>query len=231
MTDSNGDNAGAGGPLEPAASEPARAAAPVVMIIDDDDLMRAALRRIFVSAKIEVELYASGAEFLAQARFDRPVCILLDFNMPGMDGLEVQARLKQRGVDKPIIFLTGAADVPVAVSAMREGAIDFLQKPFDNLELITRVRAALERRRLQDERSDVLRRLSSLTATECRVLDLLIAGKSDREVARALKTGQRSVDVHRRRVMQKMDAPTLADLVRMRLLAAENALGADTTEN
>jgi len=228
MTDSNGDKAGGGVRQDPAASEAVRAA-PVVMIIDDDDLMRASLRRIFVSAKIDVELYASGAEFLEQARFERPVCILLDFNMPGMDGLEVQARLKQRGIDKPIIFLTGAADVPVAVSAMREGAIDFLQKPFDNLELVTRVRAALERRRIQDERSDVLRRLSSLTATECRVLDLLIAGKSDREVARALKTGRRSVDVHRRRVMQKMDAPTLADLVRMRLLAAENALGAATT--
>jgi len=212
---------------QPAAPDAAGVTAPVVMIVDDDDLMRAALRRIFASAKIEAELYASGAEFLAQARLDRPVCILLDFNMPGMNGLEVQARLKQRGVDKPIIFLTGAADVPIAVSAMREGASDFIQKPFDNLQLVARVRVALERRRIDDERSAVLRRLSSLTVAECQVLDLLIAGKSDREVARALKTNQRSVGLHRQRVMQKMNAPTLDDLVRLRLLAAENALSAE----
>ena len=201
---------------------------PVVMIVDDDDLMRAALRRVFASAKIYAELYASGAELLGQARLDRPGCILLDFNMPEMNGLEVQARLKQRGVDKPIIFLTGAADVPVAVSAMREGAIDFIQKPFDNVQLIARVRAVLERRRKQDERSDVLRRLSSLTAKECQVLDLLIAGKSDREVARALKMGQRAVETHRQRVVEKMGAPTLPDMIRMRLLAAEKALDSET---
>ena len=205
----NGDDAGNGAPVQPAAPATASAPTAVVMIVDDDDLMRASLRRIFASARIEAELYASGAEFLDQARLDRPACILLDFNMPGMDGLEVQARLKQRGIDKPIIFLTGAADVPVAVSAMREGAIDFIQKPVDNVELIARVRAALERRRIEEERGDVLRRLSSLTAQECQVLDLLIAGKSDREVARVLKTGQRLVELHRRRVMQKMNAPTL----------------------
>ena len=201
---------------------------PVVLVVDDDDLMLAALRRVFAAAKLNAEVYASGQEFLAQARLDRPGCIILDICMPGMDGLEVQSRLKQRGVRTPVIFLTGAADVPIAVSAMREGAVDFIQKPVENNDLVARVRQAIDQHRRQrrdeDERSDVLRRLSSLTAQECHVLDLLISGKTDREVARAVGTGNRSVDVYRRRIMQKMAAPTLADLVRMRLLAAEKAL-------
>ena len=201
---------------------------PVVIVVDDDDLMLASLRRVFASAKLKAELYNSGQDFLAQARLDRPGCIILDVCMPGMDGLEVQVRLKQRGIDTPVIFLTGAADVPIAVSAMREGAVDFIQKPVDNKDLVARVRQAIDRHRRQrqddDERSDVLRRLSSLTAQECRVLDLLISGKTDREVARALGTGNRSIDSHRSRIMEKMAAPTLADLVRMRLLAAEKAL-------
>jgi FixJ family two-component response regulator len=206
----------------------ASAEEPVVIVVDDDDLMLAALRRVFASAKLKAELYNSGQDFLALARLDRPGCIILDVCMPGMDGLEVQRRLKQRGVETPVIFLTGAADVPIAVSAMREGAVDFIQKPVDTQHLVERVRHAIDVHRRQrqdeDERSDVLRRLSSLTAQECRVLDLLISGKTDREVARALGTGNRSVDVYRRRIMEKMLAPTLPDLVRMRLLAAEKAL-------
>jgi len=201
---------------------------PVVIVVDDDELMLASLRRVFASAKLKAELYNSGQDFLAQARLDRLGCIILDVCMPGMDGLEVQVRLKQRGVDTPVIFLTGAADVPIAVSAMREGAVDFIQKPVDNKDLVARVRQAIDRHRRQrqddDERSDVLRRLSSLTAQECRVLDLLISGKTDREVARALGTGNRAIDSYRSRIMEKMAAPTLSDLVRMRLLAAEKAL-------
>ena len=202
---------------------------PVVLVVDDDELMLASLRRVFASAKLKAELYASGQDFFAQARLDRPGCIVLDVCMPGMDGLEIQRRLKQRGVETPVIFLTGAADVPIAVSAMREGAADFMQKPVDNKDLVARVRQAIDRhqrRRQQDadERTDVLRRLSSLSAQECNVLDLLISGKTDREVARALRTGQSSIDTYRRRIMEKMAAPTLADLVRMRLLAAERAL-------
>lgn len=215
--------------VDPKQMSAADADEPVVIVVDDDDLMRASLRRVFASAKLKAELYASGQELLAQARLDRPGCIILDVCMPGMDGLEVQSRLKQRGVETPVIFLTGAADVPIAVSAMREGAVDFIQKPVDNNDLVARVRQAIDRhqrRRQQDadERTDVLRRLSSLTAQECQVLDLLISGKTDREVARAVGTGNRSVDVYRRRIMEKMAAPTLADLVRMRLLAAEKAL-------
>jgi len=212
---------------ESVAADSRDSVAPVVMIVDDDDLMRASLRRVFATARIEAQLYASGLDFLAEAKFDRPGCIILDVKMPGMNGLEVQARLKQRGIDRPIIFLTGAADVPIAVAAMREGAADFIQKPVDGGELIARVQVVLERQRSKarvDERSDILRRLSSLNAQECHVLDLLISGSSDREVARTLRTAPAAVDTHRRRIMEKMGAATIADLVRMRLLAAEKAL-------
>ena len=200
---------------------------PVVIVVDDDDLMLASLRRVFASAKLKAELYNSGQDFLAQARLDRPGCIILDVCMPGMDGLEVQVRLKQRGIDTPVIFLTGAADVPIAVSAMREGAVDFIQKPVDNKDLVARVRQAIDRHRRQrqdeDERGDVAT-AEFADRAGVPVLDLLISGKTDREVARALGTGNRSIDSYRTRIMEKMAAPTLADLVRMRLLAAEKAL-------
>src|SRR5882757_6611913 len=136
---------------------------PWVIVVDDDELMLASLRRVFTSAKLKAELYASGQDFLAQARLERAGCIILDVRMPGMDGLEVQVRLKQRGIDVPVIFLTGAADVPIAVSAMREGAVDFIQKPVDNKDLVARVRKAIDRhqqkRQEEDERGTLLRRL------------------------------------------------------------------------
>jgi FixJ family two-component response regulator len=214
--------------VDPILMSAACADEPVVFVVDDDELMLASLRRLFASAKLTAEFYASGQDFLAQARLDRAGCIILDVCMPGMDGLEVQSRLNQRGVDIPVIFLTGAIDVPVAVSAMREGAVDFIQKPVDNDALVARVRQAIDRhlrQRLDDEaHNDVLRRLSTLTARQCQILDLLISGKSDREAARALGTGQRVIDAHRRHIMEKMAAATLADLVRMRLLAAQKAL-------
>src|SRR5262252_7426223 len=116
---------------------------PTVFVIDDHPHMRSALRRLLVRAGFSVELYASGAEFLATPKLDGPGCILLDVSMPDMTGLEVQARLKKRRTALPIIFLTGTADIPIAVAAMREGAVDFIQKPFDNDDLVARVRKAV----------------------------------------------------------------------------------------
>jgi len=193
---------------------------PVVRIVDDDDLIRSAVRRLLANAGLATELYASGAEFLAQAQLDRPGCLILDFRMPGMNGLEVQAALKQRGMEVPIIFLTGSSDIPVAVAAMREGAADFLEKPFENADLLARVRQAIERdaqwRQHNALRRQVLQRFNSLTARERSVCELVITGKTNKEIARALGASYRTIEIHRRRVMEKMEAPTLADLVRMR---------------
>jgi len=140
--------------------------------------------------------------------------------MPGMNGLEVQAALKQRGVEVPIIFLTGSSDIPVAVAAMREGAADFLEKPFENADLLARVRQAIERdaqwRQHSALRRQVLQRFNSLTARERSVCELVITGKTNKEIARALGASYRTIEIHRRRVLEKMEAPTLADLVRMR---------------
>jgi len=194
---------------------------PVVIVVDDDAAMRSALRRLFAAAHLPCELYASGAEFLAQASLERPGCIVLDVGMPGMNGLEVQARLKQRHIDLPVIFLTGTAEIPIAVAAMREGAADFVEKPFDNEDLVARVRQVIQqhrRARPHDvERREVRRRLELLTPRERSVLDLVVQGKTNKEIARVLGASHRTIEIHRRNVMGKMDAPTLADLVRMRL--------------
>jgi len=144
-------------------------------IVDDDDFMRSAMRRLFASNGIATEIYASGMEFLTGAPFERGGCVILDVRMPGLNGLEVQAQLKQRRIELPVIFLTASADVPIAVSAMREGAVDFLEKPFENEDLLARVRNAIERHRNQRrgsvEREEVQRRLASLTAREREVLE------------------------------------------------------------
>jgi FixJ family two-component response regulator len=161
-------------------------------------------------------------EFLSDAPFDRGGCVLLDVSMPGLNGLEVQAALKQRRIELPVIFLTASADVPIAVSAMREGAIDFLEKPFENEDLVARVRNALEQHRSQRrgsvEREDVLRRLATLTARERAVLDLVVTGQTNKEIARTLGASFRTIEIHRRHVMEKMGVSTLADLVRLKLL-------------
>jgi FixJ family two-component response regulator len=194
----------------------------MVFVVDDDEFMRAAIRRLFVSNGIAAEIYASGMEFLTQAPFERGGCVILDVSMPGLNGLEVQAALKQRRIELPVIFLTASADVPIAVSAMREGAVDFLEKPFENEDLVGRVRDALERhqhqRRGSVEREEVQRRLASLTARERSVLDLVVAGQTNKEIARTLGASFRTIEIHRRHVMEKMAVSTLAELVRLKLL-------------
>lgn len=194
----------------------------LVFVVDDDDFMRSAMRRLFASNGIAAEIFASGMEFLDQAPFDRGGCVILDVRMPGLNGLEVQAALKQRRIELPVIFLTASADVPIAVSAMREGAVDFLEKPFENEDLVGRVRNALAQHRNQRrgsvEREEVQRRLASLTARERSVLDLVVAGQTNKEIARTLGASFRTIEIHRRHVMEKMAVSTLADLVRLKLL-------------
>lgn len=205
--------------------------APVVFVVDDDDAMRSALGRLLTLARLAVELYASGAEFLENARLDRPGCILLDVSMPRMSGIEVQAYLNEHGVELPVIFLTGLADVPVAVAAMREGALDFIEKPFDNDYLLNRVRLAIEhhsrRHRDAEQRKIDLERLRQLTPREREVLELVVTGCTNKEIARALGASHRTIEIHRVHLMEKMMAPTLADLVRMRLRIGSTPLGVE----
>jgi two-component system response regulator FixJ len=200
---------------------------PVVLVVDDDASMRAALKRLLTVARIPVELYSSGTEFLAEARLDRPGCLLLDVSMPAMSGLEVQAQLNQRGVSLPVLFLTGSSDIPIAVTAMREGAVDFVEKPFQNDDLLARVRRAIEQhhrhRKIGEERKLVLQRLATLTPREHEVLELVVTGNTNKEIARVLGASHRTIEIHRVHLMEKMMASTLADLVRMRLLAGDEA--------
>jgi FixJ family two-component response regulator len=201
--------------------------APVVFVVDDDDLMRAALRRLLVHAGLAVEQYASGAEFLAQAKLDRPGCLLLDVSMPGMTGLEVQTRLNQLRMGLPVVFLTGSSHIPIAVAAMREGAVDFIEKPFDNDDVVERVRKAIahdgHQRSSDENKHAVLNRLDSLTPRECSVMELVVAGQTSKEIARTLGVSPRTIEIHRVHLMEKMSAPTLAALVRMRLMVGESS--------
>ncbi len=197
----------------------------VVFVVDDDPSMLAAIRRLLISEKFTVEVYASGADLLTNAQFVRAQCLILDVLMPEMSGLQVQAALNQRQVRLPIIFLTGHAEVPIAVEAMREGAVDFIEKPFDNDDLLIRLRRVIDEDRQRRQRAlarqEVMLILTSLTPRENEVLQQVIAGKTSKEIARALGSSHRTIEIHRGHIMKKMAASTVAELVRMCVSAEE----------
>lgn len=196
-----------------------------VQLVDDDADVRRALTRLLASAGLPVRAFASAEEFLATAELANAACLVLDLRMPGASGLDLQAALAARGVDLPILFLSGQGDVRSSVSAMKSGAVDFLQKPVDEGELLAAVARARERgefRRAQAlEEAELRRRFESLTPRECQVMRLVVEGRLNKQVAAALGSAEKTVKVHRARVMQKMGATSLADLVRQasRLLA------------
>lgn len=198
---------------------------PFVIVVDDDAAMRASLGTLFGSTGFGVDLYASGADMFDRARLDRPGCVLLETTMPGMSGIEIHARMKAAGVELPVVFLAAAADIPGAVAAMREGAADFIAKPFDPDDLVARVRNVVAwhagGRDNRIERRAVWKKLDSLTPRECSVLDLVVAGKSSKEIARTLKISHRTIDIHRLHLMEKMAAATVPELIHMRMLAVE----------
>jgi two-component system, LuxR family, response regulator FixJ len=201
---------------------------PTVYIVDDDSFIRDLVARVFANVGIAVRTFGSAADLLAQADLQSQCVLLLDVKMPDMSGPELQIVLRERGLDLPIIFLTGFSDVPVAVSAMRNGALDFLIKPFDATALIDRVRQAFARHDARDDRpstSDLLRRLATLTPREREVFDLMVTGQSSKEIARTLDCSFRTVDIHRGRVMTKMGAAGLAQLVRMNIDLTERSGG------
>jgi two-component system response regulator FixJ len=190
-----------------------------VHVVDDDDAVRSSLRLLLKSVGLPTVAHASADEFLAAWDGDQPGCLVLDVRMPGMSGMELQAELNQRGAIIPVIFISGHGDIPMAVEAIQHGAFDFLQKPFRDQDLIDRVQRALasdaEHRQLLQQRETLRERYESLTPREQEVLQLVTQGKANKVMAGDLGVSQRTVEIHRARVMEKMGAQSLAQLVRM----------------
>jgi two-component system, LuxR family, response regulator FixJ len=193
--------------------------APTVFIVDDDEAVRSSLRLLLKSVGIAAQAFGSAQEFLASYDPARPGCLVLDIRMPGMSGMELQQHLNMRGAIIPVLFISGHGDVPMAVEAMKNGALDFLQKPFRDQELIDRVQLALARdgesRVSLSQHSKLRNRLDSLTSREREVLDLMVQGKPNKIMAANLGISQRTVEIHRARVMEKLGVSSLAQAVRM----------------
>jgi FixJ family two-component response regulator len=181
----------------------------VVYVVDDDDAVRNALRLLFHTADLEVQTFASAAAFLDQADLARRCCLLLDIRMPGLTGTDLYAELRGRRVRAPVIFITGHGDIPMAVEAMRQGAYDFIEKPFDDEKLLSQVLGALGDSR-QGEPED----LSTLSARQRAVLDRVLEGKPNRQIAEELSISLKTVEFHRARIMQKLGVRTAAELFR-----------------
>lgn len=194
---------------------------PTVFIVDDDAAIRFAMQALMESVGLRHEIFASADEFLEKVTTQPPGCLVLDIRMPGLGGLELQQELIGRNNTLPIIFITGHGDVPMAVEAMQKGAVDFIQKPFRDQELLDRIREALatdQRRRVKRERVEKVRaRLAKLTKREREVFDLVVTGKPNKIIAFELDVSQRTIEIHRARVMEKMEAGSLADLVKMHM--------------
>lgn len=195
----------------------------VVHLIDDDDAVRRSLAFLLAASGYAVRVHELATAFLAIAPGLRGGCIVSDVRMPGMDGLALQRRLRELGVRTPMIIMTGHADVALAVEAMKAGAIDFLEKPFDDELLLSAIRIALEGQAGEDEPSDeaaaVRARLARLTPRETEVLEGLLAGRPNKTIAYDLGISPRTVEVHRASLMTRMGARSLAELVRMTLAA------------
>lgn len=194
---------------------------PVVMVVDDDSGVRNAMRSLLKSVGLESALFGSAQEFLTAYQPLQPGCLVLDIRMPGMSGLELQQQLNLRGAVIPVIFMTGHGDIPMAVEAMQHGAFDFLQKPFRDQDLLDRIQRAIvrdgEQRQSLGEHERIRTQLESLTAREREVLDLMIQGKQNKVIAQELDISPRTIEIHRARVMEKMNAQSVAQLVRMTL--------------
>jgi two-component system response regulator FixJ len=200
--------------------------APQVFVVDDDNSVRLSIRTLLKSVGIPSTGFASAAEFLSGYSPAQPGCLVLDIRMPGMSGMELQDVLNERGIVIPVVFVTGHGDVPMAVEAMKQGAFDFLQKPFRDQELIDCVQRAIGRDREYREslaQADRIRaRIATLTARERDVMRMLIEGNPNKVMAAKLGLSQRTVEIHRAHVMDKMGVRSLAQLVRMVMAVPEH---------
>jgi RNA polymerase sigma factor (sigma-70 family) len=193
-----------------------------VFVVDDDHAVRKSLDMLFASVEMPVRTFGDAREFLAHYSDDQPGCLVLDVRIPGMSGLELQRHLKEQGVAIPIIIITGHGDVPIAVRAMKDGALEFLEKPFSKQLLLEHVRSALqrdaERRRDSQRQAEIHERMASLTDRERQVMELVVTGKLSKQIAADLGISKKTVDVHRARVMQKMQVASLPELVELAIL-------------
>ena len=199
----------------------------IVYVVDDDHGVRDSLSLLLRSVGIKSAAYESAKAFLDAYEDDRVACLVADIRMPGMSGLDLQRELKERDIGLPIIFITGHGDVPMAVNAMKSGAMDFLQKPFRDQDLLDRINKALKLARdhqaTQMEEDEIRRRLDSLTPRESEVMSMVVKGCANKVIAMDLGVSQRTVELHRARVMHKMGVRSLAELVRL----AERVRAAD----
>ncbi|NEX21584.1 response regulator transcription factor [Thiorhodococcus mannitoliphagus] len=195
-----------------------------VFVVDDDQAMRTSLQWLIETTGMTVKTYESADAFLADYYPGRAGCLLLDVRMPGMSGLELQAHLAREGHRLPVILITGHGDVAMAVRAMKAGAVDFIEKPFHDEDLLRSIRHALEydhkTRASRSAKAEIVRRLAELTPREHEVMGMVTDGKSNKEIAAALGVSAKTVEAHRSRVMEKMRADSLAELVRMALIVA-----------
>ena len=194
-----------------------------VFVVDDDASTRELLAWLMKRNGLPVQVFPDARSFLARYRVDMPGCLVVDLNMPGMSGLDLQKYLKENGVLLPLIFLSGRADVPKAVRAVREGAIDFIEKPFDYRRVVSLVSECIKRdaeaRAGRDHRRAVRERVEQLTQREHEVLQQVVAGRMNREIAERLEISIKTVEAHRARIMEKLEVSSVAELVHVALLA------------
>ena len=199
---------------------------PVVFIVDDDQAIRSSLKWLIESVGLRVETFPSADEFIRAYYPGRAGCLLLDVRMPGMSGLELQEHFARNQINIPIIIITGHGDVPMAVRAMKAGAVDFIEKPFNDELLLESIRNALAMdqrlREVQSQRAEIAARLAQLTPREHEVMEMVTEGRSNKEIATSLGVSAKTIEAHRARVMEKMQAGSLAELVRMVLAVGVN---------
>jgi len=202
---------------------------PIVYVVDDDEAVRTSLQWLIGSVDLDVRTYGSASDFLDNFEDSAPGCLIVDVRMPGMSGLELQRQLGERQINLPVIIITGHGDVEMAVRAMKGGAFDFIQKPFNDQVLLDLIQSALEKSgrdsESAEERTRILRQIDQLTEREREVLDGIVAGESNKQIASRLALSEKTIEFHRSKVMRKMDARSLAELTRKVVLAGLAADG------